>query len=72
MFQLEHKCVMFQLEHSAMLALITISYGRSEALILLLVTEVPKYRHLTADSFELRNAGRLVIGQRSRDFRTYK
>ena len=56
MFQLEHISVMFQLEHFAMTTIITISYGWHEALILLLVAEVPTYRHLTMDSFELRNA----------------
>jgi hypothetical protein len=47
---------MFQLEHSAKAAIITMSYGRHEALILLLVAEVPKYPQMTMDSFELRNA----------------
>jgi hypothetical protein len=72
MFQLEHKCVMFQLEHSAMMAAITISYVKSEPLILLLVAEVPKYRHLPVDSFELTNACRAVIGAVCAKFRAFK
>jgi hypothetical protein len=63
MFQLEHISVMFQLEHFAMMVSITISYARREALILLLVAGVPTYRHLTVDSFELRNACRVAFGQ---------
>jgi len=54
---------MFQPEHSALCSnwnilegslLITLSYCARQALILLWVGEVPKYRHLQTDSFELR------------------
>ena len=72
MFQLEHKCVMFQLEHSAMIVAITISYGKSETLILLLVAEVPTYRQLTADSFELTDDGRGKFWAIVARFRAYK
>jgi hypothetical protein len=53
MFQLEHISVMFQLEHPAKRLMITSSYCVSQALILLWVANVPKYRHLTSDSSEL-------------------
>jgi hypothetical protein len=44
---------MFQLEHYGRIALITLSYCVDQALILLRVGAVPKYRHLQTDSFEL-------------------
>jgi hypothetical protein len=53
MFQLEHKCVMFQLEHSAKMVVITLSYSVTQALILLWVAGVPTCRQVTADSWEL-------------------
>jgi hypothetical protein len=52
---------MFQPEHSALCSdwnilggsrVITLSYYVCQALILLRVEEVPKYRHLQTDSFE--------------------
>ena len=51
-----------------MTTIITTSYGRHEALILLSVAEVPKYRHLTMDSFELRNDSRVISSSCGRDF----
>jgi hypothetical protein len=53
MFQLEHKRVMFQLEHSAKMVVITFSYSVMQLLVLRWVAGVPKCRHLTNDSFEL-------------------